>query len=350
MKTYLFYAGGAAVLILLLSLFIAWRRARKTITKESRRRLQLERVVRDRLVEQGSPRFLDFLQAYYEQDRSEIFYPYYPPNYHLLRDERILFRRHRLPGMAADRSLDKRETIAKSGPKTFYYLDETQVRDLYPQVFREPEPKQIEKEERGTSTHGAKAKLKFLEGKLEGQTEERTRTRYEPEITPAIMYNRVEEYFFETPDVSFEVEEFQHDTDSIEAFRSMCRMMEDKFHFPVPSDLQQKFISDRMRTLALAAIDTLSSTSGYVVLQAEFSVSTASTEECILRLPHPLNEYLGTADTKAHIDIFCNPTFLTPAGKAAFTAGSSVKIACLGKVIRWDSERFALVINPIAIY
>lgn len=358
MKAYLPWASGAALLLIFLFLFAAWRTARRSLSAERSRRRQLEKIVKERFAEHGLPRILDLLEAYYQHETPEFPYPYGYPMHYANRDlirlhdaeEMILTRRHLRSVSRSESSMMKRELISKLGPKSFYYLDETQVRDLYPQVFREPEPKEIETQQRASASRGIKAKLKVLEPALENQNEDTTRKRFEIELTPVIMFNRVEEYFFSKADVTFGLEEFQHDTESIQMFRSMCRLMDEKFHFPVPTDLQNKYISDQLRSLALNAVTALSSTSGYVVFQAEFSVSGSANAACTLSLEHPLNQHLLPSDPRVVIEICCNSVSLTPAGKATFTNGNSVKITCLGKVVRWDSGRAALVVNPIAVY
>ena len=244
----------------------------------------------------------------------------------------------------------KKETIQKMGPKTFYYLDESQVTYLYPQVFQELEPRRIETRESEETKKGIAAKLRVLEPRYEKDRAAETTKIYDVEQTPSMMYNRVEEYLLEEDRVTFGLEEFDYDESSIEEFKSMCDSMQEKFNFIVPDGLRTNFVSDKMKEFALQHIETLSDSSGYVVTQAEFSVSDISNDLCVLSLVHPLNQHLAEGDKKVKVQIACAQKYTTPLGVSTFKKDRSVKIACLGKVVSWSDEDKILQISPIAIY
>ena len=244
----------------------------------------------------------------------------------------------------------KKEAIGGMGPKTFYYLDATQVKDLYLQVSEEIQPRQIETKESRRTEGGIRARLKFVEPRLEKAKILQTKKTYEIEQTAVTMYNAVEKYLFEFGDVSFGVEDFDYDDSAIGDFRSMCMRMKERFNFEIPVDLQNKFVWDKMRGTAIETISSLSKVSGYVAVQGEFKVTSINEEGCVLRREHPCNELLGPEDMRASLEVACDRDSMTSAGASVLASGSSAKITSVGKVVRWDSERSALVINAIAIY
>lgn len=347
MQTYLYWIGGGAFCVFLYLIF-AVRRAKSLVRVEKSRRKELEELVHRKIKDEGAREMLDLWDAYMSVAGRHRHRAYIGAEQWVMQSGQIWPQLR--PGNESRAIEIKRKALSKSGPKSFYYLDETQVRDLYPQVFTKPEPKEIETQKVASAQKGAKAKLKLIEGELSDASKEQTTTRYEIELTPVTMYNRVEEYLIRRGDVIFGLEEFYQDEHAIEGFRAMCQLMEEKFHFPVPDDLQKKFISDQMRSSALNVVESLSDSSGYIVLQKEFVVSHSSNDSYILSLDHPLNQQTLDSDPKAHIDICCQGICLTQAGKATFAPDSSVKITCLGKVVRWDEKRGCLVVNPIAIY
>jgi len=244
----------------------------------------------------------------------------------------------------------KKEVFQKMGPKTFYYLDESQVKDLYPQVFQELEPKRIETRESKETKKGIAAKLRLIEPKYEsGRAEEKTKI-YDVEQTPPMMYNRVEQYLLEKDRMTFGVEEFEFDKSSIDEFKSMCEQMQSKFNFNIPKDLQANFVSDKMREFTLQRVKELSGSTGYVAIQTEFSIIDIPDDAYILSFVHPLNEYLPKEDKKVRIRATCAKECMTSSGVSTFKKDKSVKITCLGKVVSWDNEDKILEITPIAIY
>lgn len=244
---------------------------------------------------------------------------------------------------------EKKEAIQKMGPKTFYYIDESQVKDLYPQVFEELEPKRIQTREIKEVKKGIAAKLKLIEPKWEkGKAEEVTKD-YDVKQTPAMMYNKVEEFLLDKGKVIFGLDEFEFEKSSIDDFESMCDQIKSKFSVDIPDSVRTTFVSDKMREFALQYCEKLASSSGYVALQSEFLVHHISDNDCILYREHPLNEYLRPEDGKVMIKIRCLKSSLTPSGSGTFEEDKSVKITSLGKVVSWNDKR-VLEISPIAIY
>jgi len=248
----------------------------------------------------------------------------------------------------------KRDVITNPTPRTFCYLDKTQVGDLYPSVLQELEPNRIETRERRETRKGILAKLILIRPKYQRTRSEEITKTYNLKQTSAVMYNKVEKYLFEQKDVTFAIEDFDYDESRIDEFRSMCSQMQKKFKSFTYDDLQKlqkKFVSDEMHRLALKAIKRLSQTPGhYVAVHAKFAISSDQADCCILDFDHPVNKHLSANDIKVHLQIICNNAFLTATGQTIFAMRNPVKITSIGKVATWDSERRVLVINPIAIY
>jgi len=245
---------------------------------------------------------------------------------------------------------EKKEAIRKMGPKTFYYLDQSQVKDLYLQVIQEPEPKRIQTRETKEVKGGITGKFPVLEPKYErGKAQEVTKD-YDMEQGPAMMYNKVEQFFFDKGRVIFGLDDFEFDESSIDDFESNCEEMKSKFNLDIPDDLRANFVLDKMREFALEYIKKLAGSSGYIALQSEFLVVDIADNDCILSRVHPLNLHLLPEDKEVRIQICCARNFLTPSGIATFRKGKSVKIASLAKVVSWNDQDKILEVSPIAIY
>ncbi len=253
-------------------------------------------------------------------------------------------------GEGREAGAKKKDALQKMGPKTFYVLDVSQVKDLYSQVFQELQPTQIETEEIEETEKGISADFKVLAPKYERGKAVQTRKTYDVDLIPAVMYNEVEAHLIDKGLVSFGIEDFEYDESSVREFASMCTQMKAKFNFDVPEDLQEKFVVAKKHELALNRARELSDTSGYVAIQAEFTVSSVADGVCLLALTHPLNAYLSEDDAPVSIKISCDEGSLSPSGLTIFTEGNSVKITCFGKVVSWDDPGACLIITPIAIY
>jgi len=267
-------------------------------------------------------------------------------------EEMDSLRRHRFSSETDQLSIsqEKKEAIQKGGPKTFYYIDKSQVEDLYLQIFQEPEPKRIEIRESKESRKGITGDLKVIKPRYEkGKAEETTKV-YNPEKVPSIMFNKVEDRLLEDGKVAFGLEEFEFEKSSIDEFKSMCDQMQNKLNFDIPEDLQDKFISDKMKEFALQYTKKISASSGYVAIQTEFSIISIVDDIYTLSFVHPLNRYLPQESTKVRIQVICPEKHMTPSGHGTFKKDKSVKITCWGKVVSWNDKDKILEICPIAIY
>ncbi len=245
----------------------------------------------------------------------------------------------------------KKAVITKLGLKTFYHLDAAQVQDLYPQISKVLAPIRIEIQETADTLRKGEIDTKIVKGTHGKKESTETKRVYETaDLTPEMMYNEVENYLFTCGEVAFGIEDFEYDESPISEFHSMCEQMESKFNFPLPDNLQKRYVSHKMRSYALDRVKAISCTGGYVAVQGEFRVTSAIEPSCNLELEHPLNTHLSNTDPRIRIALVYSKSCLKPLGLLTFTEGKSITITCVGKVIRWDKERGALEINPIAIY
>lgn len=243
----------------------------------------------------------------------------------------------------------KKESIRNLSPKSFYYLDEGQIADLYSQIS-ELQPKQIETEEHRDKKKGVGSDMKVIKSDYETGEESNTKKTYQIEITSAVKYNNIEEYLFDKDSVTFGIEEFQFDEKPINEFKAMCQKMKSDFKFDVPDDLQSKFVREKINGFASDKKKQISSTSGYIAIQGECQVKVAAGNGCELVYFHPLNNNLIDQSKKVSITVVCSNDCLTASGKNMFTNNNSINVVCLGKVVRWDEAKSCLVINPIGIY
>lgn len=244
----------------------------------------------------------------------------------------------------------KKDTIMKMGPKTFYYLDESQVKDLYPQAFQEREPTRIETRESKGTKKGISAKFKFISPKYEKDSAQEKTEIYDIKQNLSIMYNKVEKYLSQRDKVKFGLEEFEFEESQINEVNSLFDKMRDEYKLNVPKDMQDKIVSDKMKEFALQNIEKLYTSSGYVAIQNEFSVIEIHNSTYLLSFSHPLNEYLPQGEANVRIQITCAKKYMSSSGESIFKKDKSVKITCLGKVVSWNSQDKILEINPIAIY
>ncbi|MGD8717753.1 MAG: hypothetical protein PVH29_02925 [Candidatus Zixiibacteriota bacterium] len=253
----------------------------------------------------------------------------------------------------------KREAILSTGPKSFYYLDRDRVADLFNQITKDPEPKEIEKTEDATTTKDVSGKIEpkianlevgGIKGGYEEGTRVQTKKKYELERNFPKMYNEVEKYLIVESPVTFGAEDFEYDETSFEEIRSLFSKMRDEYEFDIPDDMERKLIFDNLATLGKSKIEELSAVQDFIAVQGEFTVYKVNENQRDLELSHPINQFLPESEKKVHFRISCAEEYLNLGAKSAFEQGSSTKITCLGKIVRWDGDDRNLIITPIAIY
>lgn len=235
-------------------------------------------------------------------------------------------------------------------PKTFYYLDEPLINDLYYQTHLDPELKQIETEESNSAEKGLSAKLKLLEPQYGKTSSSKIKKIFEPHTSVSMKYNRLEDVLRNNRDLQEGVESFFRFDQPIVEFQKMCNTLKRDFNFVIPNDLQDKLIFQYFNPQAVEALRQLSEKSGYALLKGDFKVSNLDEKFCCLTISHPLNDFLEKKEPPVSILINCEVSSLTSSGKMALKLGETIKITSLGKVIRWREEIRSLVFCPISIY
>lgn len=240
----------------------------------------------------------------------------------------------------------KKQYFQRTDLRTFYYLDEYQVRSLYSQIVQGLEPRQIETRTTTQKKKGLKGRLGLLEPHYEkGEAREEARL-YDATPTPTTMYKRIEKHMIDEDEITFGLEMFEYEDSWIAEFRSHCEAL-GRFGLPIEERIQENVISDKMSEFARENVERLSNSSGFVAIQEEFVVAESSEKTITLGFVHPATNRLDHVVT---IEIVCDKDSLTSSGQVAFRQGSYIKIACVGKVTRWDKDEHVLELNPMAIY
>jgi len=253
-----------------------------------------------------------------------------------------------IPGLVSAR--EKKYAIGKLGPKSFYYLDERIVIDLYPQITDSPDPHRIETRQSDSTSAEVGLDAKIIAPRYaRGKAAETTLT-YDVRMTPSMMYAKIEASFFDTNRVTFGIEDFDYDRTAVDEFTSMCSKMDDEFSFQVPPDLQKRYKEQKIREQAMWRLQWIGRANGYVALLAEFHISEESASSYSLTLDHPMNRYLGEGDPRVTISISCPRANLTPSGTTVFAGNAVAKLTVVGKVIRWADDSRTLIVNPITVY
>jgi hypothetical protein len=244
----------------------------------------------------------------------------------------------------------KSRPIDDAGPKVFYYMDEKTVENLYFQLFPEVVPKQITQTKSGGTEKGLHGGIPIVEGKYEKTLSEQTVTEYEVRQRPTMMYSKVERVLNSQEKITYGLENFEVHDELIDDFKKKCEAMKTEFKFQVSVELQSKWTSDRMKEHATKYIEFLSSVSGYVQVQAKFSVTQPSPNECLLSYIHPLSQHLPLTERKVTIQVSCAKNYVTTSGSNLLKQGSIVNLTCFGKAVGLNTNLRTLNIVPIAVY
>jgi len=250
---------------------------------------------------------------------------------------------------------DKYASLSLPRTKSFYYLDEAWVMDLYGQAFPEPEPTGITEQRATTKSHGITALFKFIQPSYRHESQSQTSTSYQPKSSPSARYNRVESYLLKRNDLLLGIEDFNYDKRMISRVESLAKQFPDKVNKPELREIVGRLIESIREAAAEESLGQLSRTTGMVIIQAEFTIYPSALNrngQCSLMYLHPLNAHLSEAEPAAKIEVtlFTNSTAIRPLGETTLTPGSNVKAIVAGSVVRWVPETNTLVVSPIAIY
>lgn len=244
----------------------------------------------------------------------------------------------------------KRYIIQNIGLKIFYYLDESLIKDLYPQAIKELQPSEIITIKTDESNLGVIADLKVVKPTLLAKNNKQIKSKYKIDNPMVNMYNQIENYLFNKEDTTFALEDFQYDDKQFEEIALMFKQIREKYQIELLSEYPEKYIADKILEFALMAADNIVKVSGYIAMMSEFKVTSKTDVSTELTLDHPLNGYLDNSEERILIKAFCVNSNLKDAGKTFLTQDKIVKLVIIGKVVRWDQNERSLIVNPIAIY
>lgn len=243
----------------------------------------------------------------------------------------------------------KKELFINQGPRTFYFLDEEAVNELYPQIFKEVEPVETQTEERETKEGGIRAKLHLVEPRFEKTTGVTVKRTYVKEQNLGVMFNQIESFLAENDQVLLGLEDFAENEPSVEEFRTMCRQMDERFQFKVPAELQEQYIKQQQEALALQKVKELKQAHDYILMRGVFSVGSTDNQWSLV-YSHPLNNNLSSITKRVTIAATCPKERSSKAGVATFSNTATVNLTLFGKVVFWTDDSWVLQINPLAIY
>lgn len=325
--------GGIASLVVLISVS-AWLAASSS-RKEVQRRVKVSDIEdMERLFYHGSPVMRErYLRSPYGR--------------RLL--ERYLLETGERAHPEEDAKKAKKQLFINQGPRTFYFLDEEAVNELYPQIFKEVEPVETQTEERETKEGGIRAKLHLVEPRFEKTTGVTVKRTYVKEQNLGTMFNQIESFLVENDQVLLGLEDFAEHTPSVEEFRTMCRQMDERFQFKVPAELQEQYIKQQQEALAIQKVKELEQAHDYILMRGVFSVGSTDNQWSLV-YSHPLNNNLSSITKRATIATTCLKERSSIAGAATFSSTATVNLTLFGKVVCWTDDSWVLQINPLAIY
>jgi hypothetical protein len=139
--------------------------------------------------------------------------------------------------------VDKKRAIMSMGPQPFYYLDQGQVDDLFPQIVADSPPTAVEVEEQHSRTGGIAARLRFLEPRYERGSQTKTTSKFESSLTPTVRYKQIEKELFDHGNVAFGLEDFTFASIAVQEFRTIAERLHAEFDFDIPNELQEQYIA-----------------------------------------------------------------------------------------------------------
>jgi len=243
---------------------------------------------------------------------------------------------------------DERWLLDSQGPKTFYYIDENQINDLYSQINQTP---LLEISEREKSSKGFEGGLTnnpiSLKGNKGSETE-KTR-KYLPDNSIASRYSLIETYLKDNQLLNYRIAQFYTDEGQRIKFNESCDSLEKDYNYKISEEERNKHWITLNKENAYPTLDSIKAFSGKIAIQEDFVIEEKE-GQIKLYFKHPLNEYLEVQDRDVKICISCSKEKFTSSGKSFIVAGKTIKATCIGQIIRWDDKEKSLDINPIAVF
>lgn len=243
---------------------------------------------------------------------------------------------------------DERWLLDSQGPKTFYYLDNTQINDLYSQISQ---TRLSEYSERKKSSVGMDGGITYspvsVKGKKDAESEQIS--TYTVDTSVASKYSVIEDYLKDNQLINYGVAKFYTDEFQRQRFNESCDRLESEFKFIVTEEERNDHWISLNKENANPTLEEIKLISGNIAIQQDFNIEEDN-GQIKLYFIHPINEYLENKDKDVKICISCSRDKLTSSGENYIIVGKTIKATCIGKVIRWDEDQKALYINPIAIF
>lgn len=243
---------------------------------------------------------------------------------------------------------DERWLLDSQGPKTFYYLDELQINDLYSQINQSHLSEYSEREKSASVIEGGVDLSPFAFKGNRGAETERTK-KFLPDNSVASKYSIIENYLKDNQLLNYGIARFYTDEAQRQKFNESCDNLEKDYKFKIEEKERTKHWISLNKENAYPTLDEIKLISGNITIQQDFSIEEKD-GQIKLYFKHPINEYLEEKDRDVKICIICSKEKLTPSGQNYIIIGKTIKATCIGKIIRWDDQTKSLDINPIAVF
>lgn len=243
---------------------------------------------------------------------------------------------------------DERWLLDRQGPKTFYYLDEYQINDLYSQINQTPLSEFSEREKSASGYEGGVAINPISIKGNKGVETERTK-KFQIDNSVAGKYGIIENYLKDNQLLIYGIAQFYTDEAQRHKFIESCDKLEMEYKFKISEGERTKHWVSLNKENAYPTLEAIKHISGNIAIQQNFAIEETD-GQIKLYFKHPINEYLEEKDRDVKICISCSKEKLTSSGKNYFVHGKTIKATCIGKIIRWDDQTKSLDINPIAIF
>lgn len=245
------------------------------------------------------------------------------------------------------------QTLMATTPKTFFYLDESMIDDLYAQVVQEPSPEEISVQERAETRKGIIGRIKVLEPEYARTSGSNVTSIYRPTVDAAIKYNFVQDYLLQGEAIEFGIDDFAFDPgeEADEISELFLRLPSSNFPEELINEMLERFTAAAKEAAVTDKFDQLARVSGYVAMHSDFVVEESQPDSLRLRLRHIVNNYIDDpALQDVSIIVVGNSDGLTSYGRASFVTRNSIRAVVVGHVVSWNEMPPTLTIVPIAIY
>ena len=243
---------------------------------------------------------------------------------------------------------DERWLLDSQGPKTFYYLDEFQINDLYSQINQSSLFEYSEREKSASGMEGG-VDLSPVAFKGNRRAEMERTKKFLIDNSIASKYSVIENYLKDNQLLNYGIAQFYTDEAQRQKFNDSCDNLEKEYKFKITEDERTKHWISLNKENAYPTLEEIKLISGNIAIQQNFSIEEKD-GQVKLYFQHPVNEYLEEKDRCVKICISCSEEKLTSSGRNYILAGKTIKATCIGKIIRWDDQTKTLEINPIAVF